>query len=370
MFGFPRNDMPLLSLYKSANHAERKNILTNAVTSINRLPAYLADSAQATKTHSDMFELFQLINYVSYTQRVETQQFFDISFDPRPLIAHFGANNLYFECNEFGKMRLKKPIVEIPNDVWREFRAAQQSPIEKIYQRLSSDLDVYNIFIPSKDAFPYGWYTSAEQDQDYDTAQGTLLALAREVDKSAQALTERRLEAFKQATKDLKKIGSDNYELQTLLRSINNEAVTLSRTEQLEPLVVAMTQTIAMLNGTLPIEEYEALLNSMHGHATSSPGMQELCKTLLTFCAVAVSIGIAALVIPTLGVVAAGVASTVTACVAGTSATFFAAGATYAFFADKDTEATGLSKAMADAANARKENGEPIRTTSPDYFVL
>lgn len=359
MPALPRSDMPLLSLYKD-NFAGRKQILKDAVSSINRLPGYFTDNAQATKVHNDMFELYQLINYVSYTQRVATQQFFDISFDPTPLIANFGANNVYFECNRHGQMRLKKAIIEIPNDVWLEFRAAQQSFIEKAYQRLSSDLDVHNIFIPPKDAFPYKWYTSVERDQAYETNQAELLQFARDVLESEKELRKYHVAAFEQATKELKKISYHNPRIEPFLRNINHQAAALAKTESMDTLVIAMTKTAEMLRGTFPVMHYEELLSRMSGHATSSPNLQGLCKTMLALCALAVSIGIAALTMPAL-CVAAGVTSTIAASISGASATVFAATAAYTFFApDKSTDASGLSKAMADAANFRKTMFEPV----------
>lgn len=355
MSGFPRSDMPLLSLYKD-NFAGRKQILVDAVSSIQRLPGYFTDNAQATKVHNDMFELYQLVNYVSYKQRVATQQFFDISFDPAPLIANFGADNVYFECNGQGQMRLKKAIIEIPNNVWLQFRAAQQNFIQKAYQRLSSDLDINTIFIPPKDAFPYKWYTAVDRNQAYETNQAELLQFAQDVAESEKKLYKERIAAFEQATKDLKKISYDNPSLKVFLLNINNQAAALAKIEPMDTLVIAMTKTAEMLRGTFPVMCYEELLSRMSGHATSSPDLQGLCKTMLTLCALAVSIGIVALTVP-----AFSVATGVTSTIAGASATAFAATAAYTFFApDRSTQATGLSKAMADAANFRKTMFAPV----------
>ena len=351
MSTFPRSDMPLLDLYKTSNNTGRKQILADSVGFIKQLPVLLENDAQATEIRNSMFEHFQLLNYVDYTQRVATQKFFDISFDASPLIKKYGSDNPYFECNTQGQMRLKKSRVEIPNEVWVEFRAAQQKLIEKAYQRLSSDLDIYNIFIPPKDAFPYTWHTAADKNQAYDAEQRQLSAFAEKVAESENMLRQEHIAAFRAATEELKLISYQKSSLKTLLQSINNQATNLAKTEPMDTLILAITQTIAMLKGELDVMQYEDLLNRMPGHATSSTDMQTLCNTLLALCALAISIGI---------VTAA--TSTVAASVAGASAIAFAAGAAYTFFAPGQvTETTGLSKAMVDVVNHRKTMREPVK---------
>ncbi len=365
MPGLPTSDMPLLSRYKSALPGEKTRILRDTANSIWRLPVYFEDEQHAATVYNSTLEAHQLLKYVSYTQLVETQHFFDISFDSSPLVERFGADNVFFEFNEQGQMRLKKQTLEIPHDIWVYIWATQQNLLEKDYEQLGSSLDPRSVFTPTSNTLPGEWKSDDLENLDHyeDTAR-LLNTFAQEVIESTEELGRIHRRAFLAATKELQKISRKYPDLKPILLNINQQAASLSEVEPMDTLIVAMTETASMLRGTTFIMHYEELLNNMNGHATLSSDMRGLFIAMLTLSALAVSLGIVAAAMPALGV-ATVVTAAIAGSVAGASATLFGAGAAYAFFAaEPGTEATGLSKAMADAVAARNALPGPVVTAA------
>lgn len=386
-----KKDSLLLIDYKKADLEVRKNILTKLIEPLNRLPVWFENDTEATLTNQRMFDIYQLLNYVSYKQNVETQNFFDISFDPSSLIEHFKEENDYFECkvdDQTGQkqMRLKRPLYAIPADVWAEFRKAQG---------LDVNLDIRNVFTPPKDAFPYTWYTTTPFDMElYEYERQQLIILLNQVNYAEETITLLRAANFNKAQKALQlictqlgqaaaacqqisteadenetaeeflKLGTEkeaNFrKITDALVLINHNAANLFASECQDTPLVAMTQTAALLKGTFPIEMYKDLIASLQQHPmmASSPSMQGLLTAMIVLCALAATVSIAAVVSPTFGIIAAGAgaANIAVAGVAGVSAGLFATGALCTFFTDSNkqpeqpesSEQLKLTKSMGD----------------------
>jgi hypothetical protein len=374
MSGFKKESQLLID-YKKADPKTKKDMLAATIEAISRLPVCFENDTQATETNKKMFDSYQLLNYVDYVQRLETQQAFDISFDPSTLIKLFGANNDYFECtiddeSQQKKLILKRPIFAIPTTIWMEFKKALH---------LNINLNVRDVFAPPKDAYPYEWYRSNNYDMRlYELEQTRLTFFAKQVLASAENITYTRRVLFTEAIEKLmnisEKIGNAAHVAKTIsaqdekegayqeitkeLLKINKEAVNLFSTEE-DTAVIAVQQTVFWLQGEFPTEIYQDIINNMHQHATlrpSSPAMNNLLTAMITLCALSLAIGITAVALPTFGIIAAGAgsANVAIASAAGLSASLFAGGAMYAFFTDNHKqpeeheapELTGLPRAM------------------------
>lgn len=387
MSGFKKESQLLID-YKKADPTTKKDMLAATIKAIHQLPVYFENNTQAAETNKKIFDSYQLLNYVDYVQHLETQQAFDISFDPNALIKIFGAENDYFECtiddeSQQKKLRLKRPIFAIPTAVWMQFKKALH---------LNINLDVRDVFTPPKDAYPYEWYRSNNYDMDlYELEQTRLTFFARQVLATAENITDMRRVLFTEAIEELinisKKIGIAAHVAKTIsaqkededtaqefkqlstekerayqeitkaLLEINKEAFHLFSTEE-DTAVIAVQQTVFWLQGKFSTEIYQDIINNMHQHATlrpSSPAMNNLLTAMITLCALSLAIGMTAIALPAFGIIAAGAgtANVAIASAAGLSASLSAGGAMYAFFADnKQTEEheapelTGLPKAM------------------------
>lgn len=170
-----------VSEYKKAGSAARSKMLDDAIQQMKRLHRWWNDSEEKANIYNTMVEISQLINYAHHTQLIETQQSFAIAFDTKPLLPLLKENNAYFEIPERGQLRLKKPIAEIPSQVWTQLRAAQQSYLGGVFQKHSSTMDVYDILTPPDVEFQFGaWYNdnSFHEFTLCETAQASLLAVS------------------------------------------------------------------------------------------------------------------------------------------------------------------------------------------------
>ena len=363
------SDSLLVQQYKKAGSLARSKMLEQAVQKAKNFTGWWNNDEGKAAIRNEMVEVFQLVNYASHVQRIETQEYFDVAFDP----------------------------------------ATQQSYLGKIFSKDSSNLDVFDNLTPPDVQFPYdNWGNDnlSEAFTNCEKSQKELLALAEQAKFKDDELRAQYIVAIKKAEITFKQMGERHPEFQESLEGVlklikqssqielhammiknsvynltamdekdprvtkvmreasklapNSLKVTnekdLARTENLAILALIMTRTADLLNGKYPPQKYETLLNSVYGHATSSPEMQELCNTMLKLCATAIVIGLVAAAAPiTLGA-AAVVPAMATAATSATAATMFAAGATYSFFAsDEETPQTGLSLAMATLLNTKKE---------------
>lgn len=361
MFGFKKADQQPLINYKKARqepntiaYQEKQRQLT--IKDIHNLPLLL-DSSNIAKTYETMFSAYQLINYIQYVQKVENQEFFPIVFDPKPLENTYGVENPYFECRDHDNqmhMRLKKPLIEIPHEVWVQFQTVQYSSFEKKFHHYDSNstLDIRQVFIPANDVFPYEWHKSTPVNQKkYDLELRSLFNLAMMVVENETTLYKARINEFNAATEQLIKISSDQPGYRGILFRMNEKMIALSkeRSEPLDNLVVIINKTVALLDNRITPEEYNVVINNARGHGIQvSPEMQELCRDLLRLSALVVSLGIGiAAMAPTLAI-AAGVTSAVTS-------SMLLATASYAFFNNKQKPATDLALDMEDIARSKVE---------------
>lgn len=357
-------DSPLILAYKQAGSQGRINILQQAKG--RKLPLWLDDDNK-TPTYNEMVDIFQLNYYAYYTTLIETQQFFAISFDPKALINQLGQTNEFFEIHESGiQMRLKKPIDEIPYHIWLQIRTAQQTFLGNAFQQFSADLNVHDIFTPPDVEFRFGaWYDKDPIDNHaYDEAQEALFNDANQVCEAAEQLKLQRIKAINTASEKLRAMTLKKPKLHSSLLKVHKEVIKLLTTENLDTLALVMTRTVDLFNGRFNVQQYETLLNNVYGHAKASNEMKALCQTMLQLCTAAVAIGVIAAAAPLAFGAAAVLPASIAAGTAAVSATLFAAGATYSFFAIEETEQTGLSLAMSEALQAKNEDDQFERSVA------
>ncbi len=144
--------------YKEADGTRRQDIMDAAIREINHLPATVSDNTQAAHIAQIMAYTATLINYGNALHSIEHQDFFDILSDFKmPAMfdkAEFAALKDYFEFHPAPpapKMRLKKPIDEIPTPIWQLFREAQKAQLVAKGTAHKFNLDELDILNPPKD---------------------------------------------------------------------------------------------------------------------------------------------------------------------------------------------------------------------------